>query len=103
MSPPYRPSGPNVGPDTDTNKRLFVSCFEAGEVYVVDPYLPQIISIIEVGRGPAGLAFSNESPPERAYVVGFGANNVSVIDLVEGSQTQFHVIERIGFPSPTPR
>ena len=81
---------------------FFVSCFEAGEVYVVDPYTPQIISIIEVGRGPAGLAFSNESPPERAYVVGFGANNVSVIDLQPGP-TQYHVIQRIGFPSPTPR
>jgi hypothetical protein len=104
MSPPYRPSVIATGAtDTDTNKRLFVSCFEAGEVYVVDPYVPQIISIIEVGRGPAGLAFSNEQPdPSYAYVVGFGANNVSVIDLRPGG-TQFHVIQRIGFPSPVPR
>jgi hypothetical protein len=105
MSPPYRPSIAATGGalDTDTNKRLFVSCFEAGEVYVVDPYVPQIIAIIEVGRGPAGLAFSTEPQPARAYVVGFGANNVSVIDLVDGSPTQYHVIERIGFPSPVPR
>jgi hypothetical protein len=108
MSPPYRPSGAGTPPDTDTNKLLFVTCFEAGEVYVVDPYVPRIISIIEVGRGPAGLAFSCEDPPTcadsplYAYVVGFGANNVSVIDLNEGP-TKFHVIERIGFPSPTPR
>ena len=104
MSPPYRPSVIATGAtDTDTNKRLFVSCFEAGEVYVVDPYVPQIISIIEVGRGPAGLAFSNEQPdPSYAYVVGFGANNVSVIDLRPGA-TQYHVIQRIGFPSPVPR
>jgi hypothetical protein len=104
MSPPYRPSDAIAGTtDTDTNKQLFVTCFEAGEVYVVDPYVPQIISIIEVGRGPAGLAFSNESPPNWAYVVGFGANNVSVIDLRLDSSTRYHVIERIGFPSPTPR
>jgi len=104
MSPPYRPSVIATGAtDTDTDKRLFVSCFEAGEVYVVDPYVPQIISIIEVGRGPAGLTFSNEQPaPSYAYVVGFGANNVSVIDLRPGG-TQYHVIQRIGFPSPVPR
>lgn len=109
MSPPFRPTSVLTGAtDTDTDKTLFVSCFEAGEVYVVDPYTPQIISIIEVGRGPAGLAFSCEDPPtcrtapQRAYVVGFGANNVSVIDLSDGP-TKYHVIERIGFPSPVPR
>ena len=109
MSPPYRPTSVLTGAtDTDTDKTLFVSCFEAGEVYVVDPYTPQIISIIEVGRGPAGLSFSCEDPPDciaapqRAYVVGFGANNVSVIDLSAGP-TKYHVIERIGFPSPVPR
>jgi hypothetical protein len=104
MVPPYRPAIAATGDtDTDTDKRLFVSCFESGEVYVVDPYLPQIVSIIEVGRGPAGLTFSTEPRPKRAYVVGFGANNVSVIDLVDGSPTQYHVIQRIGFPSPVPR
>ncbi len=110
MSPPYRPTSVLTGAtDTDTDKMLFVSCFEAGEVYVVDPYTPQIVSIIEVGRGPAGLTFSCEDPPDcvaapkRAYVVGFGANNVSVIDLDEHSPTLYHVIERIGFPSPVPR
>jgi YVTN family beta-propeller protein len=113
MSPPYRPADVTTGAtDTDTDKTLFVTCFEAGEVYVVDPYTPQIISIIEVGRGPAGLAFGCAKPPcdptspiglDRAYVVGFGANNVSVIDLAKDSPTRYHVIERIGFPSPVPR
>ncbi len=109
MSPPYVPSDSSTGAsDTGTDKRLFVTCFEAGEVYVVDPYTPQIISIIEVGRGPAGLTFGCKNPPcdpagpDRAYVVGFGANNVSVIDLAPGP-TQYHVVQRIGFPSALPR
>jgi hypothetical protein len=61
--------------------------------------------VIEVGRGPAGLAFAPPGPNgERlAYVVGFSANNVSVVDLTPGSGTQFHVIQRIGFPSSVPR
>lgn len=82
--------------------QLFVTCFESGQVYVVDPYVPKIITIIEVGRGPSGLAFS---PTDHtiAYVVGFGSNNVSVIDLAPGSDTRYHVVERIGFPDPVPR
>jgi hypothetical protein len=104
VNPPYVPG------DTRGNKMLFVTCFEAGEVYVVDPYVPQLVAIIEVGRGPSGLAFSPPAAPPaapdagaRAYVVGFGSNNVSVIDLDSNSPTQYHVIQRIGFPNPVPR
>jgi hypothetical protein len=84
---------------------LFVSCFELGQVYVVDPYVPRLVSVIEVGRGPAGLAFGSEAGGRRplAYVVGFGSNNVSVIDLDPASRTRYHVIQRIGFPSAVPR
>jgi hypothetical protein len=39
----------------------------------------------------------------RAYVVGFNANNEAVIDLDPLSPTQYRVVQRIGFPSPTPR
>jgi DNA-binding beta-propeller fold protein YncE len=111
MDPPLRPDGVDKDTgkllkDTDTNKLLFVNCFEAGQVYVVDPYAARILAIIEVGRGPAGLALPPADPgkdhPDFAYVVGFGSNNVSVIDLQPG-HTQYHVIQRIGFPDPVPR
>ena len=88
------------------NLRLYVTCFEDGEVYVFDPRVPRLVDIVEVGRGPAGLAFAPEDSPDadrRAYVVGFGANNISVIDIEAGSPTENHVIQRIGFPSPVPR
>jgi DNA-binding beta-propeller fold protein YncE len=99
----YMRSPTNSDPMNSANdQQLFVTCFEAGEVYVIDPYAMRLISIIEVGRGPAGLSFSKGSP-KRAYVVGFGANNVSTVDLEPGSPTQYHVIEHIGFPSPVPR
>lgn len=97
MYPPFDPAG-----DAGLGKRLFVNCFEAGQVYVVDPYVPRLLAIIEVGRGPAGLAF-NPKNPNRAYVVGFGSNNVSVVDLDPTSATRYHVIQRIGFPNPVPR
>ncbi len=91
---------------TDTNQRLYVTCFEDGEVYVVDPRVPRVVDIIEVGRGPAGLAFpppGAEGDGKLMYVVGFGANDVSVVDIEPGSPTENHVIQRIGFPSAVPR
>jgi hypothetical protein len=92
--------------DGGEGARLFVTCFESGQVYVFDPYVPRLISVMEVGRGPAGLVFAPVPPgsnERRAYVVGFSASNISVVDLTPGSTTQYHVIQRIGFPSPVPR
>jgi len=88
--------------------RLFVSCFADGEIYVYDPAIPQLVKTFPVGRGPSGLVFDdtpddNGDPRNVAYVVGFGDNNVSVIDLKPGSETEYHVIQRIGFPRVTPR
>lgn len=100
----------NLVQQTDAAGRavaLFVTCFEAGEVYVIDPWVPRLRSVIPVGRGPVATVVP---PPgaaaeysTRAYVVGFGANNISVIDLDPSSPTQYRVIQRIGFSSPTPR
>jgi DNA-binding beta-propeller fold protein YncE len=81
---------------------LFITCFDSGELYVVDPSVPQIRSIIPVGREPINTVF-DPNDPTRAYVMGFGANNVSVVDLDPLSPTHDRVIQRIGFPSPVPR
>jgi DNA-binding beta-propeller fold protein YncE len=83
--------------DAGRGPRLFVNCFEGGQVYVVDPGLMVIDAIIEVGAGPADLQFS-PSDPAIAYVAGFANNNVSVIDLRPGTPTEYRVTQRIGFP-----
>ncbi len=87
------------------DSRLFITCFEAGQVYVVDPAIPGVVAVMDVGRGPAGLVFSaaGAKSPARAYVVGFGHNNVSIVDLERGSPTRYHVIQKLGFPSVLPR
>jgi hypothetical protein len=82
--------------------RLYVNCFDTGEIYVFDPAIPTLLTTFQVGRGPAGLVFPDDSSPI-AYLLGFRDNNVSVLDLAPGSQTQYHVIQRLGFPSVTPR
>ena len=38
-----------------------------------------------------------------AYVLNFTQNNVVVVDLAPGSPTQYHVVQRLGFPTVTPR
>jgi hypothetical protein len=86
--------------------RLFVNCYDTGEVYVFDPSVPRLEATFQVGRGPAGMVFPPVPPgefPTVAYVVGFGDNNISVVDLQPGSYTEYHVIQRIGFPSEVPR
>jgi DNA-binding beta-propeller fold protein YncE len=82
--------------DAGRGPRLFVNCFEGGQVYVVDPVLMTADAIIEAGAGPADLQFSPQDGTI-AYLAGFANNNVSVIDLQPGSPTEYRVVQRIGF------
>jgi hypothetical protein len=87
--------------DTGVGPRLFVTCFADGEIYVFDPSVPRLVKTFQVGRGPSGLVY--DSGRHLGYVVGFGDNNISVIDLAPGSPTEYSVIQRIGFPRTSPR
>jgi DNA-binding beta-propeller fold protein YncE len=87
--------------DSGDGARLFVNCFDTGEVYVFDPSGPTLLTTFAVGRGPAGMVFDTARP--LAYVLDFSQNDVSVVDLAPGSPTQYHVVQRLGFPSVTPR
>ncbi len=87
--------------DAGDGPRLFVNCFDTGEVYVFDPSGPTLLTTFGVGRGPAGMVFDTARP--LAYVLDFSQNDVSVVDLAPMSPTQYHVIQRLGFPSVTPR
>jgi hypothetical protein len=86
---------------TDNPSRLFVNCFDTGEVYVFDPAISTLITTLIVGRGPAGMVF--DAANSVAYVLNFTQNNVVVVDLAPRSPTQYHVIQRLGFPTVTPR
>jgi DNA-binding beta-propeller fold protein YncE len=83
--------------DAGRGPRIFVVCFEAGQVYVIDPQLMVVSAVINTGRGPSVLAFS-PLDPTIAYVSGFSDNDVSVVDLRPGSATEYKVVQRIGFP-----
>jgi hypothetical protein len=87
--------------DTGVGPRLFVTCFADGEVYVFDPSVPRLMKTFQVGRGPSGLVYDRAR--QVAYVVGFGDNNISVVDLAPGHTTEYSVVQRIGFPRTAPR
>ena len=88
-------------PGSDEGPRLYVNCFDTGEVYIFDPSGPTLLTTLAVGRGPGGMVFDVARP--LAYVLDFSQNDVSVVDLAPKSPTQYHVIQRLGFPSVTPR
>jgi YVTN family beta-propeller protein len=77
--------------------RIYITCYDDGQIYVVDPDALVVTAIIEVGSGPTGLVFSPLDPGV-AYVASFANSHLSVIDLAPGSPTENHVVLRIGLP-----
>lgn len=83
--------------DAGRGPRIFVVCFEAGQVYVIEPERLTVSAVINTGRGPNEMVFAPDDP-HVAYVLGFSDNNVSLVDLRPGSRTEYKVIQRLGFP-----
>jgi DNA-binding beta-propeller fold protein YncE len=92
-------SGPNQMQfhDAGRGSLLYITCFEGGQIYVVDPQALLVVAIIEVGHGPTALRFS-PTDPTIAFVADYADNNLSVIDLDPGSPTEYAVVQRLGFP-----
>jgi hypothetical protein len=77
--------------------RIYITCYDDGQIYVVDPTALVVTSIIDVGAGPTSLVI----PPGNtgvAYVASFANSHLSIIDLVPGSPTENHVVMRMGLP-----
>jgi hypothetical protein len=83
--------------DAGRGARIYVTCYDQGEIYVVDPAAFEVVSHFAAGIGPISLVFS---PLDRgmAYVASFANSHLSVIDLKPGSPTENHVVQRIGLP-----
>ena len=83
--------------DVGDGDRVFTSCFQSGQLYVVDPSgRIEVEAITTVGRGPFGVAVA----PGRArlYVANFFENTIAVVDLTPGAPTRYRVVLRIGLP-----
>jgi hypothetical protein len=92
--------------------RVYVVCFLANQMMVVDPDRAIVNDTILVGRGPNDVAFNFASdgddavdaPPlhRRAYVTAYTESAISVVDLDPGSPSENRLVARIGLPSPPP-
>jgi hypothetical protein len=89
--------------------RVYVTCFAAGQVFVIDPPRGEVIDAIDVGRGPNGMVLVpgltlqvvDEPAPAKhllGVVVNFADNDLSVVDLEAGSRTENTVLFKIGLP-----
>jgi DNA-binding beta-propeller fold protein YncE len=88
-----------------TDERVYVTCFQDGQVYVVDPFgQSQVEDIITVGRGPYAVDVmppqtSPMSPPPRyLFVSNFLEDTIAVIDIAPNSPTRHRVVLRMGAP-----
>ena len=77
--------------------RIYVTCYDDGLIYVVNPDALVATAVIDVGSGPTSLVFPNRDPGV-AYVASYANSHLSVIDIAPGSPTENHVVLRIGLP-----
>jgi YVTN family beta-propeller protein len=78
-------------------ERAFSSCFQDGEIYVIDPRAgAEVEAIVTVGRGPFGVAASSNRA--KLYVTNFLDDTIAVVELDPLSPRRFQVVLRIGAP-----
>ncbi len=83
-----------IAADVGEGIRLYVSCFGAGQVWVLNPERQELESVIDVGRGPRALAVSVAT--QRLFVANVLEDTIATVDLVPGSATKNRVVLRIG-------
>jgi hypothetical protein len=85
--------------DAGDGDRIFVSCFQDGQIYIINPVAGgSIDDIVTVGRGPYTVVTAPSR--KRLYVTNFLEDTVAVVDIEPGSKTRNRVVLRIGEPRP---
>ncbi|MDX2087934.1 MAG: hypothetical protein SFX73_08795 [Kofleriaceae bacterium] len=84
---------------TGDAERAYVTCFQDGQLYVIDPRAGVVVEdILLVGRGPYGVAAARSR--DLLLVTNFLEDTVAVVDIAPGSATRNRVVLRIGKPRP---
>jgi DNA-binding beta-propeller fold protein YncE len=79
------------------DERAYVTCFQDGQVYVVDPRgQSQVEDIITVGRGPYSIAAVKDR--SQLFISNFLEDTLAVVDVAPGSPIRNRVVLRIGKP-----
>lgn len=85
--------------DTGEGERVYVTCFQDGQIYVVDPRgLTQIEDIVTVGRGPYSVVVAPNR--KKVYVTNFLEDTIAVLDASPTSPLYNRVVLRIGDVRP---
>jgi DNA-binding beta-propeller fold protein YncE len=85
--------------DSGDGDRVYITCFQDGQVYIVDPRgQSQVEDILTVGRGP--YAVVSAPTRKKVYVTNFLEDTIAVIDVAPGSPTRNRVVLRIGEVKP---
>lgn len=92
--------------DAGAGERAYVTCFQDGQIYVVDPRgQSQVEDIITVGRGPYSVTAASYQPmnpmlPQRSllFVSNFLEDTIAVVDVTPTSANRNRVVLRIGKP-----
>lgn len=88
--------------DPGDGERAYVTCFQDGQIYVVNPLGQSTVEdIISVGRGPFGvsaIAGKNGTDHKLLFVSNFLEDTIAVVDLSPGSLKRNRVVLRIGAP-----
>jgi DNA-binding beta-propeller fold protein YncE len=81
--------------DAGDGDRAYVTCFQDGQIYVVDPRgLSSVEDIVLVGRGPYTAVGS--AAHKKVYVTNFLEDTIAVIDVSPTSPSKNRVVLRIG-------
>jgi DNA-binding beta-propeller fold protein YncE len=94
---------------TGSDERVYVTCFQDGQIYVVDPFgQSQVEDIVTVGRGPYAAVPLHPPPrmppamppmpptPNFLLVSNFLENTIAVIDITPNAPFHDRVVLRIG-------
>ncbi len=91
-------AGPAVVSVDPTSGLVYVVCFRAGQIFVVDPFLLSVVDILLTGIGPHLLAFDPTRPV--AYLAQFTESTIAVLDVDPASETFHEFLLTIGIPDP---
>jgi YVTN family beta-propeller protein len=69
------PQGVEVNPSTN---RIYVACYNAGKVFVIDGATNKVVGRVQTGFRPVGVAVNGSS--NRVFVSDYGGNRVAVLD-----------------------
>jgi hypothetical protein len=87
----------DVGTPDAPEERAYVTCFQDGEVYVVDPRgQSQVEDIITIGRGPYAIAGAKDQ--KLLFVSNVLEDTIAVVDVDPASASHNRVVLRIGKP-----